>query len=137
MEFRGTSASTRTEELGGTPPDQGDEMQIRDVGSNLLYHVHPDIGKKLVGAGLAVEIKHVGPYHPRQMSWSLVANHMPWPVIKASCPCGSSNELTGPTAHITQKVGHCGIQEVVPKDIAARYGAIVAERKVRMKHGRG
>jgi hypothetical protein len=96
-------------------------MLIRDVGSNRPYHVPTESARKFIAAGLAVEVVQAGPnLTPRNMKWVVVLTEDGLnPVINYVCGCGANGYISGPTAHKTQKVGHCGIQEAPPEDIVA------------------
>jgi hypothetical protein len=99
-------------------------MLIRDIGSNRPYHVPTDSAKKFIAAGLAVEV--VQPERPNtspmNMKWVVILDQDGiTPLIHYSCGCGTNGYIAGPTAHKTQRVGHCGTQEAPPKDIVAAY----------------
>jgi hypothetical protein len=55
------------------------------------------------------------------------------PYIQGRCAsCGDVFRAMGPTAHKSQKFGHCGVQEPIPADIAAAYERLLKEAE-RMK----
>ena len=98
-------------------------MLIRDIGSTRPYHVPTEAGRKFIAAGLAVEVVMTKPNpYPRNMKWVVVLTEDGLnPIINYVCGCGAHGNMCGPTAHKTQRVGHCGIQEPVPANIAAQY----------------
>jgi hypothetical protein len=98
-------------------------MLIRDVGSTRAYHVPTESARKYIAAGLAVEVVQPGPnLHPRNMKFVvMLADDGLNPIIKYACGCGASGIISGPNAHKTQRIGHCGIQEAPSANVVATY----------------
>jgi hypothetical protein len=70
---------------------------------------------------------------PRVTNWQLKRFDFDGaPYIRVSCTgCGNTANISGPTAHRTQKFIHCGIAESVPEFIQADYE--VAKPKTRQE----
>jgi hypothetical protein len=117
-------------------------MLLRDVGSHTQYHVPIEVGKKLVASGLAVEIvKDQGPFWPRDMKWNVSqpevnGDYLEYPIIRYRCSCGAAGFISGPTAHKTQKIGHCGIQESPCPSVVAQYEEFLKQRAAMSKKKR-
>ncbi len=111
-------------------------MLIRDIGSNRSYHVPTESAKKFIAAGLAVSAEPAPPKYPRNMKWTVIVLDGIDPSIKYGCGCGSCGEIKGPTAHQTQKVGHCGIQEAPPPAIVAQYEALLKKKAAWVERNR-
>jgi hypothetical protein len=105
-------------------------MLIRDIGSTKAYHVPTDSAKKFIAAGLAVEVAVDGPnLRPRNMKWIVVLTEDGLnPIMNYSCGCGSHGNIAGPTAHKTQKIGHCGIQEAPPPTVLEAYEKLLRKK---------
>jgi hypothetical protein len=99
-------------------------MLIRDIGSDRAYHVPIESARKFIAAGLAVSAEPTPPKYPRNMKFVLiVADDNISPIIRYSCGCGAFGIMSGPLAHKTQKIGHCGIQEGPSAAVVAQYEA--------------
>jgi hypothetical protein len=109
-------------------------MQIRNVGSNETpYHVLSGFGCALIAAGVAVEVlPAITPKQTGALTWSAargpaVADTELQPCIFFSgCPACrlEAGYMTGATAHLTQRIFHCGDFESVPKEVGEQYAKL-------------
>jgi hypothetical protein len=104
-------------------------MLIRDVGSTRAYHVPTESAKKFIAAGLAVSAEPVPPKYPRNMKWTVMVVDEINFSIRYVCGCGAYGEMKGPSAHKTQKIGHCGFQEAPPQAIATQYERLLKKKE--------
>jgi len=99
-------------------------MLIRDVRTNEVYHAPLKAAQNQIAHGIAVSAEPPAPKFPRNMKFVLMlADDNISPIIKYSCGCGAFGIISGPLAHKTQKIGHCGIQEAPSADVVAQYEA--------------
>jgi hypothetical protein len=118
-------------------------MQIRNVGSNdPAYHVPSGIGKALIASGVAVEVlPNATPKQTGTLTWTaargpaVADTEMPPCIFFSVCPaCNSEAGYSkGATAHLTQRVFHCGAFEAVPAYVGEQYVALYKEFKQRQE----
>ena len=106
-------------------------MQVRNVGSNdPAYHVTSGVGKALIAAGVAVEVlPTLTPKQTGSLTWTaargpaVADTEMPPAIFFSGCPACrlEAGYIKGPTAHLTQRIFHCGFSESVPKEVGDQY----------------
>jgi hypothetical protein len=108
-------------------------MEILITKTAESFHVPPGVGKALVAAELAVEIKPLPPSKPvPQTKWSPLRTDggaYP-PILHTKCAtCGntSTTESQRGTAHLSARFAHCGVVETCPDDMAELYLALYRE----------
>jgi hypothetical protein len=105
-------------------------MKIQDVKTKQIYHAPIEAARRAVDAGLAVPVFPPDPVYPYNTKWVVVltADGLN-PIINYSCGCGAHGNMCGPTAHKTQRVGHCGTQEAPPPHIADQYEKLLKKKR--------
>jgi hypothetical protein len=116
-------------------------MQVKYV-DGTTAHVHPDMGRGLIAAKLAEEIIPVVKKPIPNIQWAArrgnrVDDTEEPPFIYSYCStCGHKGITTGPTAHLTTQIRHCGTVDLVPthigkqfKELRAPFDAAIASRK--------
>ena len=102
-------------------------MQIRYEKTGEVEHVSNEVGRFAIKTGLATEVIPVpttvqakkGP----STTWAAVrgqisGDYEEQPFIYHHCgTCGIAGSSTGRTAHITQKIRHCGVREKARRKI--------------------
>jgi len=111
-------------------------MLIRDVRTNQVYHAPLAAAKNQIEHGLAVSAEPLPPKYPRNMKWTVMVLDEINFSIRYVCGCGAYGEMKGPSAHKTQKIGHCGLQEAPPQDIVAQYEALNKKKEAWVAHNR-
>ena len=104
-------------------------MKIQDVKTKEIYHAPLESARRLIASGIAIEVAPPPPTYPRNMKWVVVLTQDGLnPIINYSCGCGAHGNMAGPTAHKTQKVGHCAIQEAPPPSVVAQYEKLLKKK---------
>jgi hypothetical protein len=112
-------------------------MKIQDVKTKEIYHAPTESARRQIAAGIAIEIVPPPEYWPNNMRFfvNLTADGLT-PLITYSCGCGANGTMCGPTAHKTQRVGHCGWQEPVPSATAALYEKLLKKKQAHAERTR-
>lgn len=118
-------------------------MQIRYEKTGEIEHVSNEVGRFAIKTGLATEVIPVpttvqakkGP----STTWAAVrgqisGDYEEQPFIYHHCgTCGIAGSSTGRTAHITQKIRHCGVVEGPPQNVVDQYVALWNTREKRKR----
>ena len=105
-------------------------MKIQDVKTKEIYHAPLESAKRQIAAGIAIEVVPPPPVYPFNTKWVVVlASDGLNPIINYACGCGTGGNMCGPTAHKTQRVGHCGTQEAPPPYIVAQYERLLKKKQ--------
>src|SRR5260370_39648167 len=109
------------------PREKGAVMQLRNKGSEEIYHVPTGVGKALINAGLAeevtIQIKKLPDSKWSAQSGRFLQDYECPPFVMHSCSTCTQKSCVGPTngtAHLTV-VRHCGVAETCPADVAEAY----------------